>query len=391
MYCYHCGKELDDDAKFCTHCGTKVIQEDNEDQPDTGLRASSGSSKDEEVTETEKSTSSESNAKEEKNEQSLQTSDKESTLKAAVASNRKRSRRRMPLILLVALVLALTASIAFAAYYVYTQYFAAQPEETEVQPQQPQTEESEEQPQQQPQVETDHQENWDDALDTYQQVLDDYIAAADEFNSSGTIEYNSETDSYEHPYANAMGILDYGAADAAYALDDLNNDGSPELLVSHAEQGNTPGILLGVYTIVDGQPKIVTTESWTRNSLVYLGNNQFSYAGSGGFDSAVFALMTWNGDYLKSIEDYKETLTTIASLSYTWINDDDRGKDSSLYEVTITTSDGTTDETIPYSELQSTIEEFKEQHMPDSSSDSTLQWSSLTNQRKNDVLRLFSA
>ncbi len=379
MYCYHCGKELDDDAKFCTHCGTKVIQEDKKDQPDAGLGASSGSSKDEEVTETEKSTSSEPNAKEEKNEQSLQTSDKESTLKAAVASNRKRSRRRMPLILLVALVLALTASIAFAAYYVYTQYFAAQPEETEVQPQQPQTEESEEQPQQQPQVETDHQENWDDALDTYQQVLDDYIAAADEFNSSGTIEYNSETDSYEHPYANAMGILDYGAADAAYALDDLNNDGSPELLVSHAEQGNTPGILLGVYTIVDGQPKIVTTESWTRNSLVYLGNNQFSYAGSGGFDSAVFALMTWNGDYLKSIEDYKETLTTIASLSYTWINDDDRGKDSSLYEVTITTSDGTTDETIPYSELQSTIEEFKEQHMPDSSSDSTLQWSSLTN------------
>lgn len=379
MYCYHCGKELDDDAKFCTHCGTKVIQEDKKDQPDAGLGASSGSSKDEEVTETEKSTSSEPNAKEEKNEQSLQTSDKESTLKAAVASNRKRSRRRMPLILLVALVLALTASIAFAAYYVYTQYFAAQPEETEVQPQQPQTEESEEQPQQQPQVETDHQENWDDALDTYQQVLDDYIAAADEFNSSGTIEYNSETDSYEHPYANAMGILDYGAADAAYALDDLNNDGSPELLVSHAEQGNTPGILLGVYTIVDEQPKIVTTDSWTRNSLVYLGNNQFSYAGSGGFDSAGIALMTWNGKYRESEEDYTETLTTIASLTYTWINDNDRGKDNSLYEVTITTSDGTTDETVPYSELQSKIEEFKEQHMSDSRSDSALQWSSLAN------------
>ena len=29
MYCNKCGKELNDNAQFCEHCGTKVIKENN--------------------------------------------------------------------------------------------------------------------------------------------------------------------------------------------------------------------------------------------------------------------------------------------------------------------------------------------------------------------------
>ena len=33
MYCRNCGKEIDDDVKFCPHCGTNLTQEQDYYQP----------------------------------------------------------------------------------------------------------------------------------------------------------------------------------------------------------------------------------------------------------------------------------------------------------------------------------------------------------------------
>jgi len=38
MFCQYCGKEIDDNVKYCTHCGKRVVEDDSADnQPTAGL------------------------------------------------------------------------------------------------------------------------------------------------------------------------------------------------------------------------------------------------------------------------------------------------------------------------------------------------------------------
>lgn len=80
-----CGKELSDNAHFCSFCGTEIKRLSTETLGRNSLDSESRTS-----------------------------------LKAAIDTNRARSRRRLPIILIVALALALATSVAYAAYYVYT-------------------------------------------------------------------------------------------------------------------------------------------------------------------------------------------------------------------------------------------------------------------------------
>lgn len=145
MFCRQCGSEISNEAKFCNFCGTKTVapkpRKDKSDIcPDADKPA--GGKNDTSTNEkpaiplpdcTEANCES-SGANEKDNESgeahrgcdtSKQTAEgtanapEASNLKAAVAQNKKRSRRHMPMILLVALALALATSVAYAAYRVY--------------------------------------------------------------------------------------------------------------------------------------------------------------------------------------------------------------------------------------------------------------------------------
>ncbi len=167
MFCSNCGKEIPNEAKFCTDCGAKVAapQSSSEETlsdleakplgdaqdlvgtdtevPTAGKEPAAGVNDDssnaetvEEPVEKEGISPSGHPHAEASNDAGAaeipcadaHTDDmtpaavgaETSNLKAAVAQNKKRSRRRIPMIVLVALALALATSVAFAAHYVYT-------------------------------------------------------------------------------------------------------------------------------------------------------------------------------------------------------------------------------------------------------------------------------
>ncbi len=141
MYCTHCGKELDENAKFCERCGAKVVRPNDKGNLSEAEEKVLLTDENSSFSQADDLPTNKANSKDLGNDSpSIEKSLKEetigdsavpseqNTLKAAVASNRKRSRRHMPLILLVALVLALVSSIAYAAYYVYTEIYLPQQE-----------------------------------------------------------------------------------------------------------------------------------------------------------------------------------------------------------------------------------------------------------------------
>ena len=107
MYCNKCGSELRPGAKFCGICGASVVDE----KDDATDKASSDV---------------ESQVSEEiKAEDASGVSQGNFDMQAGQA--RRRSRRRMPMALIVAIVILALATIASAAYLVYTQVFNPNP------------------------------------------------------------------------------------------------------------------------------------------------------------------------------------------------------------------------------------------------------------------------
>lgn len=145
MFCRQCGSEISNEAKFCNFCGTKIVapkpQKGESDNCSDANKTADG--KDEIAANEKPATPSpdcaeanhESGSAIEKENKSGKThpdcnaskqtaeeaanAPEVNNLKAAVAQNKKRSRRHMPMILLVALALALATSVAYAAYRVY--------------------------------------------------------------------------------------------------------------------------------------------------------------------------------------------------------------------------------------------------------------------------------
>ena len=145
MFCRQCGNEISNEAKFCNFCGTKTVApKARKGESDNCLDAYKPAGGKSDTSTNEKPAiplpdcteanreSSGANEKDDENgeahrgcDTSKQTAEgtanalEASNLKAAVAQNKKRSRRHMPMILLVALALALATSVAYAAYRVY--------------------------------------------------------------------------------------------------------------------------------------------------------------------------------------------------------------------------------------------------------------------------------
>ena len=143
MYCRQCGSEISNEAKFCNFCGTRTVSPSNR---------TNGILCDSEVKQTgyaQGSTNADSIIPIESNDLRIEpqttanndriksavppaandeldrainanAATRSNNLKAAVVQNKKRSRRRIPMIVLVALALALATSVAYAAYRAYT-------------------------------------------------------------------------------------------------------------------------------------------------------------------------------------------------------------------------------------------------------------------------------
>ena len=145
MFCRQCGCEISNEAKFCNFCGTKTVApKARKGESDNSLDANMPADGKNEIEANKKPAASSSDCAEANYESgsaieeekisekahpdcntSKQTAEETanapeaSNLKAAVAQNKKRSRRHMPMILLVAMALALATSVAYAAYRVY--------------------------------------------------------------------------------------------------------------------------------------------------------------------------------------------------------------------------------------------------------------------------------
>lgn len=101
MYCGYCGTELRDEAVFCPSCGQRVAFDSA--APSAYPSAAQCASSDSPSGATEGSVE---------------------TFASAMNRTKAKSRHRMQIIVLVALALMLLSSIAYAAYRVYTTYFA---------------------------------------------------------------------------------------------------------------------------------------------------------------------------------------------------------------------------------------------------------------------------
>lgn len=98
-----------------------------------------------------------------------------------------------------------------------------------------------------------------------------------------------------------------------YMIEDLSGDGVPELVV-----GELSGPINALYTLVDGEPRLVF-EGWYRSSYVYMGNGHFCYYGSNS------AAETGQGVYYLTQDG---TMLECESFLFTGINSDG---DSEVY------------------------------------------------------------
>ena len=114
MFCAQCGKQLPDDARFCTSCGAKTqpIGANESDranaEPDSVVSQDVVSDAKPEI----------NDAPVEEPAEAQAPMAEAAPLKQAIESTKRRSRPRVPIVVLIALALALAAGTAYAAYRV---------------------------------------------------------------------------------------------------------------------------------------------------------------------------------------------------------------------------------------------------------------------------------
>ena len=130
----------------------------------------------------------------------------------------------------------------------------------------------------------------------YKEVLDRYC----DYATNGWDEDGEESYMFWHNTDGAMGLDDVG-----YYFCDLNNDGTPELIMGSVEPAYAewPDIAYDVYASVDGEIIHLAT-SWERNRYYLCPDNSLLLTGSGGAGLTSWEKQVWNGG--ESLETVKE-------------------------------------------------------------------------------------
>ncbi len=209
MKCENCGKELSANEKYCSECGAKAGSNNASEQPlqdkqltvpfAESIHATNGTPAD---------CTPEGNSPQ--------------SLKSAVAQNKKRSRRHVPIIVLVALALALMTSVAYAAYCVYTYVYLPS--------------------QQQQQASDSVQEERDlvqEANAAYDEIIQQYGNCLKETTGLSAGAQESEL-AARYPKINSTYLSAASGEEAHgvtlyYLTSDLNSDGIPELIIAQQD------------------------------------------------------------------------------------------------------------------------------------------------------------
>lgn len=130
----------------------------------------------------------------------------------------------------------------------------------------------------------------------FKEVLDRYC----DYATNGWDEDGEESYMFWHNTDGAMGLDDVG-----YYFCDLNNDGTPELIMESVEPAYAewPDIAYDVYASVDGEIIHLAT-SWERNRYYLCPDNSLLLTGSGGAGLTFWKKLVWNGG--ESLETVKE-------------------------------------------------------------------------------------
>lgn len=263
MFCTSCGKKIQDDSKFCPFCGQGFqgagqAQVPGVTQPVAGTGAASVASTAQAAAPVAQATPLQAIAQPAV---TAAPTAQQATggIDAQVKASRGSSRRKMPMMVFVVLVTMALAGAAFAAAYIYTNFFANNGEQAT-------------------QVEEAAQPEQDTGEAVYDSILQQWVDAANsgwpEVNRDGVTADLYNVADVASGRANNMGGVhaeEIASATIQYAYKDLNADGQPELIVGIHSQYNsaTDFVTLAVYTS-DGtdvasatQGQGWNTSSWT--------------------------------------------------------------------------------------------------------------------------------
>lgn len=130
----------------------------------------------------------------------------------------------------------------------------------------------------------------------FKEVLDRYC----DYAINGWDEDGEESYMFWHNTDGAMGLDDVG-----YYFCDLNNDGTPELIMGSVEPAYAewPDIAYDVYASVDGEIIHLAT-SWERNRYYLCPDSSLLLTGSGGAGITSWEKLMWDGgDSLKTVKE----------------------------------------------------------------------------------------
>lgn len=253
VFCQNCGSKLKDGARFCTVCGSPVSAPVATNAALTGSPAVAPTGSPVAVPGSPSAAASPQTSPyvPEPNPYMPASGQAPTNLGDQISHARRKSRKRVPMVLIVVLVVLGLATVAAAAVYVYNTYFREEPQ-AEVQQE----------------VETNPH-------DVYNQVLDDFKASEDnnwaqDGRSELTDLYGVQRLAGGHiPSSNADSptLNDLELGTVSYAYYDLGQDGTDDLLIS-VIRNNGECKLLAVYT-TDGADAVSLTDGGIADGAVW--------------------------------------------------------------------------------------------------------------------------
>ncbi len=285
-------------------------------------------------------------------------------LKAAVAQNKKRSRRHLPMIVLIALALALATSVAYAAYRAYTDILLPQQQEQ----------------QRKEQIENSTKE----AENAYSRVIEEYSNALEKYQNN-SLNINDVENEYPHVNSEALlndstysGSTPASSENYSYAVRDLNGDEVPELLIGKNASSGVQ--IYDMWSYQNGNLVRIAL-GMTRDMYGLMGDGTIVEIKFGGADTMSATLLKLNNCTLSDINqnywsNFEKNWTVLGSIEMDRIDGAAPSTSgSSLVKYAKTDENGATESgTCTVNEFYEKIDEIASKHREGSSAE----WKSIS-------------